>query len=155
MDSLPWKVIYCPLTLAFTILKNSSALMFLPFAPLSLHEFPHYYGFCWLLYNGFAITVRSSSPTPVLYRPPTVNSYFFPRNWHNLLPLFYVQLLGFAVHSPLTHKVSLILCSCAFIHGFVAGFLQICPHKQHPCHWLTFPIGRHVRNLHPKEVWYA
>ena len=54
----------------------------------------------WLLLTsvqGLCFTVSLGIASDILHRPPTVNSSLFHRKPQNLLPLFYVQLLGFVV----------------------------------------------------------
>ena len=71
-----------------------------PFAPLSLQEFPHYYGFCWLLvircYYGFPLT-----------RPHGISSPVFPRLPAWFTCMGYGCLLDFVTSGPLIRHAGL------------------------------------------------
>ena len=144
-------VYHCSLPL----LKKKYSLKIRPFAPLSLQKFLHYYGFCWLP-TWLALLPLHFVPSQLLSRRISQGKFsIFQSNWHILLPLFYVQLLGFAIQCSLTHNVSLIICFSPFSHFFAACFLQILNYSRHPCIKLTIPVGRLVGDSHSLDSKHA
>ena len=126
-----------------------------PFAPLPLQKFLHYYGFCWLP-TWLALLPLHFVPSQLLSRRISQGKFsIFQSNWHILLPLFYVQLLGFAIQCSLTHNVSLRICFSPFSHFFAACFLQILNYSRHPCIKLTIPVGRLVGDSHSLDIKHA
>jgi len=58
-------------------------------------------------------------------------------------------------NARLPEEKALYHVPCSFGQLFASSFLQIWSRLQHPCSWLTIPVGWLVRDLHPKDIWYA